>query len=133
MNFPPHLEAVFPALRLTQSCYMNNCFFRKLVVQSLIGSPSFFYKYNVPEYEINGISEISQLSSELRKICKCNLQSLTKYLRLALVFTWHSALQGKFSFYFKSFLLGLRKASLGQEDCTLGYHSMKFRHFPDIS
>ena len=37
------------------------------------------------------------------------------------------------NFFFKSFLLGLRKFSFWQGDCTPEYHSMEFRHFPDIS
>ena len=35
--------------------------------------------------------------------------------------------------FFKSFLLVLTKFSFWQEDWALGYHSMKCRHFPDIS
>ena len=34
---------------------------------------------------------------------------------------------------FKSFLLVPTKLSFWQEDWALGYDSMKFRHFPDIS
>ena len=62
------------------------------------------------------------------------LQTFTKYLRQTLVFMWNSALREKFNFYFcKSFLLVLTKFSFWQEDWALGYHSMKFRLFPDIS
>ena len=35
--------------------------------------------------------------------------------------------------FFKSFLLALTKFSFWQEDWALGYHSMNFRHFPNIS
>ena len=35
--------------------------------------------------------------------------------------------------FFKTFLLVLTKFPFLQEKLTLGYHSMKFRHFPDIS
>ena len=34
---------------------------------------------------------------------------------------------------FNSFSLVLTKFSLWQENWALGYHSMGFRHFPDIS
>ena len=41
---------------------------------------------------------------------------------------------GKVSFlFFKPFPLVLTKLSFWQEDWALGYHSKKFRHFPDIS
>ena len=40
---------------------------------------------------------------------------------------------GKVSFlFFESFLLVSTKLSFWQEDWALGYHSMKFRHFPVI-
>ena len=35
--------------------------------------------------------------------------------------------------FFKRFLLVLTKFSFWQEEWVLGYHSMKFRHLPDIS
>ena len=35
--------------------------------------------------------------------------------------------------FFKRFLVGVGNVSFCQEECPLGYHSMKFRHFPDIS
>ena len=61
-------------------------------------------------------------------------QPFTRYLRLTLVFMWNSALREKFKFlFFKSFLQVLTKFSFWPEDWALGYHSMKFRHFPDIS
>ena len=41
---------------------------------------------------------------------------------------------GKVSFLFcKNFLLVLTKLSFWQEDWALGYHSINFRHFPNIS
>ena len=53
-----------------------------------------------------------------------DLQSVTKYLRLTLVFIWGSALlAGKLSFLlFKRFLLGLTKFSFCQGYCALGFH-----------
>ena len=57
---------------------------------------------------------------------------LTKSLRLTLVFM--CALREKFNFCFsRDFLLVLTKFSFWQQDWALGYHSMKFRHFPNIS
>ena len=62
------------------------------------------------------------------------LQPVTKYLRLTLVFMWSSALWEKFNVCFsRVFLLALRKPSIWQGDWALAYHSMGFRHFPDIS
>ena len=62
-----------------------------------------------------------------------NLQSFAKYLRLTLVFMRNSALWEKFNFCFsRDFLLVLTKFSFWQGGWALGYHSMKFRHFPDI-
>ena len=58
------------------------------------------------------------------------LQSFTKYLKLTLVFMRNSALPEKF---FMFFLLVLTKFLFWQEGWALGYLSMKFRHFPDIS
>ena len=37
------------------------------------------------------------------------------------------------AFLFQDVLLVLGKCSFWQGDCELGYHSMKFRHFPEIS
>ena len=64
---------------------------------------------------------------------KRNLQSFTKYLRLILVFISNSALLEKFKEFLKSVLLVLTKFSFWQGDWAIGYHSMKFRHFSDIS
>ena len=58
------------------------------------------------------------------------LQLFTKYLRLTVVFMWKSALREKFNFFF---LLLLTKFSFWQEDLALGYYSMKFEDFLDIS
>ena len=61
-------------------------------------------------------------------------QSSTKCLRPTLFFMWNSALWEMFNFCFsRVFLLVLIKFSFWQEGWTLGYHSMNFRHFPDIS
>ena len=41
---------------------------------------------------------------------------------------------GKLSFLLlKSVLLALKKLWFWQKDWVLGYHSMEFKHFPDIS
>ena len=65
------------------------------------------------------------------------LQWLTGYLGLALVFMWDSALReefrGRFISGFRSFLLVLTKLSFWQGGWALGYHSVGFRHFPDVS
>ena len=52
----------------------------------------------------------------------------------------HKIFQTNFSFhvkvsflFFKSFLRVLTKLSFWQGGWALGYHSLKFRHFPDIS
>ena len=70
---------------------------------------------------------------ELKSKTGFQRQSFTKYLRISLVFTRNSTLREKFNFYFARVLLGLTKYSFWQEDFTLEYYSMKFRHFPDIS
>ena len=63
-----------------------------------------------------------------------HVQSFTKYLRRTLVFIWNSKLREKFNFCFsRDVLLALTKFSFFQEELELGYHSMKFRHFSDIS
>ena len=60
--------------------------------------------------------------------------TLTKYLRLTLVFIGNSAQWEKSNFcFFKSFLLVLTKLSFWHGDCALGNYAMGFRHFPDIS
>ena len=49
-------------------------------------------------------------------------------------FSFHvkQGLWEKFKSFFKSFLLVLTKLLFWQEDRAPGYHSMKFKHFPDI-
>ena len=59
------------------------------------------------------------------------LQSVTKYLRLTLVFMWNSAPRENLIAIFRD--LVLTKVLFWEEDWTLGIHSMEFRHFPDIS
>ena len=62
------------------------------------------------------------------------LQSFTKYLTLTLVFMWNSKLRGKFIFcIWRVFFLVLTKCSFCQEDWALGYDSVNFWDFPDIS
>ena len=61
------------------------------------------------------------------------LQSVTGYLRVALVFMWHSALRKRFNCYFLGlFLLVLTKFSFWRGEWALGYHYLKFRHFLNI-
>ena len=60
-------------------------------------------------------------------------QSFAGYLRLALCFVWHGALREGFNFYFWTVLLILAKFSFWPGDWALGYHSMRFRHFPNVS
>ena len=60
--------------------------------------------------------------------------AIHKIFETNLFFMGSSALREKFSFcFFKSFLLAVAKFSIWQGDWALGYHSMGFRHFPDIS
>ena len=61
------------------------------------------------------------------------LRPVTGCLGLAMVFMWGSALREKFNLFFKSFLLALAEFSIWRGDWALGYYSMGFRHFPDIS
>ena len=46
---------------------------------------------------------------------------------------WNSAPRESLISIFQAFLLVLPKILFSREDCALGYHSMTFRHFPDIS
>ena len=57
-------------------------------------------------------------------------QSFTKYLRITLVFMWNGALPEGFGYYY---LLVLAEFSFWLGYWALGYHSMGFRHFPDVS
>ena len=61
------------------------------------------------------------------------LQLVTKYFKLTLAFMWNSTPREKFNRYFLgTFLPVLTKLSFWQGDWALGYHSMKFRYFPNI-
>ena len=60
-------------------------------------------------------------------------QSFTKYLRLTLAFMRISARREKFNFCFQGFFASSNNLFFSQEDRALGYHSMKFWDFPDIS
>ena len=61
-------------------------------------------------------------------------QSRAKYWRQALVSIWNRAPREKCNFLFlKGFLLVLKKVSFSEEDWALGYNSMTFWDFPDIS
>ena len=46
---------------------------------------------------------------------------------------WNSALQEKFNFYFQEFFADVNKIFILVEHWALGYHSMEFRGFSDIS
>ena len=59
-------------------------------------------------------------------------QLFTKYLRLTLVFMSNTALRESLLFIFLKVLVST-KFLFWQEDWTLGYHSIKFRNFADIS
>ena len=61
------------------------------------------------------------------------LQSVTGYLGLALVFMGNSALQEMFNCYFFGLFASISKIFILAGDWALGYHSMEFRHFPNIS
>ena len=62
------------------------------------------------------------------------LQSVAGYLGLAPVFAWDSALRkGVYFLFFKTFLLVLTKISFWHGVCTVGYDSMGFKLFPNIS
>ena len=62
-------------------------------------------------------------------------QWLAGCLGLALVFVWGGARRGGGGdfLFFGTFLLVLAKLSFWWGPWALGYHSMVFRHFPDIS
>ena len=58
----------------------------------------------------------------------------TKHLRLTLVFCEIAHYRNSWiSFFQEFFLLLLTKLLFWQGSWTLGYHSIEFRHFPDIS
>ena len=62
------------------------------------------------------------------------LQSFTKYLRQTLVFMRNSEMRESFSFCLLAvFLLVSTKFSFWDGDWALGYNSMRFRSFPDLS
>ena len=93
----------------------------------------------------------------LDQLCKCNvgelcsqltisafmeLQPWTKYLRKAVVFIWNSAAWEKFNFFFHQYYLIVfdsffivfdTKILFWEEGWALGYNSMNFWYFPDIS
>ena len=60
-------------------------------------------------------------------------QTVTKYLRLALDLRWNSPLWEKLLLFSGSFLLVLTEFSFLREDLALAHHSIKFRHFYNIS
>ena len=62
-----------------------------------------------------------------------NLQSFTKYMILTLVFMWNSALREKFDFFFQEIFTSVNKIPFWLEDWALGYYSLKFRLYTDIS
>ena len=61
------------------------------------------------------------------------LQSFTKYLRLTLVSMLNSALRESLISFYQKYFSSINKFSFWKENWALGYHSMQFRTFPDIS
>ena len=60
-------------------------------------------------------------------------QSWTGYMRQTLVFVWNSAIRENFNFYFQQFPTGIGEFWVWGEGWALGYNSMKFWDFPDLS
>ena len=55
-------------------------------------------------------------------------------LGLTVVFVWNGARREKFHFYFsRVFFIVLESFRFGGGGWAMGYHSVGFRHFPDIS
>ena len=61
------------------------------------------------------------------------LRSVAVYLGLALVFVWGGARRGGFNLSFEGFLLVLVGLSFWRGGWALGYRSMCFGQFPDVS
>ena len=80
---------------------------------------------------VKGI-KFEEVWDELRSIKIFQRQSVTKYLRLTLVFMNNRVPWEKFNcYFFGTFLLVLAKFLFLQGRWALGYHSMKLRHFPN--
>ena len=60
------------------------------------------------------------------------LRWFAEYLGLAVVFAWNSVLQEKFYFCFSRVFTSIGEFSFWQGGWVMGYHSMGFRHFPDV-
>ena len=62
-------------------------------------------------------------------------QSWKRYMRQTLVSLWNSAIRKNFNFifFFSSFLLGSKNFWVWRKDWALGYNSMKFWDFPNLS
>ena len=59
---------------------------------------------------------------------------LQKKFTVTLVFMWSTELRERFNYYFWGHLCHYKtKFSFWRGDWALGYHSVKFRHFPNIS
>ena len=91
-------------------------------VRSQFSLPNGEWSKNVA---ICGLDKSSSVHTDKKDI----LQSFTKYFRITIVFMSNSVIRQKFNFYF----LRVFCFSFWQEDWELVYHSIKLRHFPDIS
>ena len=61
------------------------------------------------------------------------LQSVSKYLRLTLVFIGNSALQESLIAIFWDFFASINEIFILAGDWALGYHSIRLKHIPNIS
>ena len=59
--------------------------------------------------------------------------TIDKIFETALVFMWNIILQENFNFYSSAVFASIDKILLGEEDWALGYNSMNFWDFPDLS
>ena len=56
-----------------------------------------------------------------------------KIFEITVVFAWNSAQRNKFNSVFQEFSASIKKISFWQGDWALGYHSMGFKQYRDIS
>ena len=59
--------------------------------------------------------------------------TIDKIFETALVFMWNIILQENFNFHSSAVFASIDKILLGEEDWALGYNSMNFWDFPDLS
>ena len=102
-----------------------------LLLQSYCVTNSFFGKAHTD----SSVFIIIQFGvGRVYNILKLFCSRVTGYLRLTLVFVLGSARREGFNIcFFRMFLVLLPKLSFWRGDWALGYHSMGFGHFPDIS